>query len=125
MKWVGWPDHHPPPLGHLFKVVGMIDSWLEADPQNVVVVHKLLILQYVASSLGHRAGVALGRWQKARGGSSVVGCAVREVAETASQSFVLDLLDLLIVHSFFLEVVILDVLEIENSFFYLIVIAHR
>ncbi|EAL62502.1 hypothetical protein DDB_G0289979 [Dictyostelium discoideum AX4] len=39
LDWCGFPDHHAPPLGLLFKIVMTIYSWLEKDPMNVVVVH--------------------------------------------------------------------------------------
>lgn len=38
---MGWPDHHPPPLCLLFKVVEEIHNWLQDDPKNVVVIHCL------------------------------------------------------------------------------------
>ncbi|XP_028408959.1 tensin-3-like isoform X2 [Dendronephthya gigantea] len=35
----GWPDHLAPPLGRLLSICKSIDSWLNSDPQHVVVVH--------------------------------------------------------------------------------------
>src|SRR3989338_1175279 len=35
----GFPDHHPPPLSMLFQCMVSMDSWLQADPLNVAVVH--------------------------------------------------------------------------------------
>lgn len=35
----GWPDHMAPPLERLCSIVYSMDSWMEADPANVVVVH--------------------------------------------------------------------------------------
>eukprot|EP00727_Mastigamoeba_balamuthi_P008534 m51a1_g4302 putative phosphatase tensin type domain-containing protein (618) ;mRNA; r:14814-17662 len=34
-----FPDHHAPPLTLMFGIVNSIDSWLQALPQNVAVVH--------------------------------------------------------------------------------------
>eukprot|EP01132_Coremiostelium_polycephalum_P004056 gene4056-5078_t len=39
--WCGFPDHHAPPLGLLFKIVISIYNWLEKDPLNVAIVHCL------------------------------------------------------------------------------------
>ncbi|KAH3744016.1 phosphatidylinositol 3,4,5-trisphosphate 3-phosphatase and dual-specificity protein phosphatase PTEN [Pelomyxa schiedti] len=36
---VGFPDHHAPPLGHLWAVVLQMDAWLKADSRNVAVMH--------------------------------------------------------------------------------------
>ncbi|KAJ1449725.1 protein-tyrosine phosphatase-like protein, partial [Pelagophyceae sp. CCMP2097] len=36
-----FPGHPAPPLGMLFKMCASIESWLEADPENVVAVHCL------------------------------------------------------------------------------------
>ena len=35
----GWPDHLAPPLERLCSICKSIDSWLNSDPQNVVVLH--------------------------------------------------------------------------------------
>lgn len=35
----GWPDHLAPPLERLLSICKSIDSWLNSDPQHVVVVH--------------------------------------------------------------------------------------
>ena len=35
----GWPDHLAPPLERLCSICKSIDSWLNSDPRNVVVVH--------------------------------------------------------------------------------------
>ena len=37
----GFPDHHSPPLDMLLSICKCIDSWLRADPKNVVAVHCL------------------------------------------------------------------------------------
>ena len=34
-----FPGYPAPPLGLLFKICASMESWLRADPQNVVVVH--------------------------------------------------------------------------------------
>ncbi|EGC40549.1 hypothetical protein DICPUDRAFT_25009 [Dictyostelium purpureum] len=39
VDWCGFPDHHAPPLGLLFKIVKTIYDWLGKDPLNVVIVH--------------------------------------------------------------------------------------
>lgn len=41
INWCGFPDHHPPPLWLLFKVVHHIYDWLEKDANNVAVIHCL------------------------------------------------------------------------------------
>jgi len=35
----GWPDHHPPSLDHLIKIVQAIDMWLHSHSDNVAVIH--------------------------------------------------------------------------------------
>lgn len=35
----GFPDHHSPPLEMLFRIIGSIHEYLNADPENVAVVH--------------------------------------------------------------------------------------
>ncbi|XP_062853704.1 tensin-1 isoform X1 [Trichomycterus rosablanca] len=35
----GWPDHHAPALDKLCSICKSMDTWLNADPQNVVVLH--------------------------------------------------------------------------------------
>ncbi|GAB1606464.1 tensin-1-like isoform X6 [Argonauta hians] len=35
----GWPDHLAPPLERLCSICKSIDSWLNSDPQHVVVIH--------------------------------------------------------------------------------------
>jgi protein-tyrosine phosphatase len=42
LKWCGFPDHHPPPLFLLFKIVHSMCDWLRQDPENIVVVHCLV-----------------------------------------------------------------------------------
>jgi hypothetical protein len=39
VKYMGWPDHHNPPLELLLKVVHAMDEWLEGHSTNVAVVH--------------------------------------------------------------------------------------
>ncbi|XP_041374710.1 tensin-1-like isoform X3 [Gigantopelta aegis] len=39
IKEFGWPDHLAPPLERLCSICKSIDSWLNADPLNVVVLH--------------------------------------------------------------------------------------
>ena len=34
-----FPDHHAPPLTFLFTIVNAVDSWVEASPENVAIVH--------------------------------------------------------------------------------------
>ena len=41
-EWCGFPDHHPPPLSLLFKTIHSIQEWLEADPDNIAVIHCLV-----------------------------------------------------------------------------------
>ncbi|XP_049611411.1 tensin-1 isoform X2 [Syngnathus scovelli] len=35
----GWPDHHAPPLDKICSMCKAIDTWLNGDPHNVVVLH--------------------------------------------------------------------------------------
>ncbi|XP_052455237.1 tensin-1-like isoform X1 [Carassius gibelio] len=35
----GWPDHHAPALDKICSICKSIDTWLNADPHNVVVLH--------------------------------------------------------------------------------------
>lgn len=35
----GWPDHLAPPLERMCSICKSIDSWLNSDPQRVVVIH--------------------------------------------------------------------------------------
>ena len=42
VDWCGFPDHHPPPLALMFRIVHDMDAWLQADPDNVIVVHCLV-----------------------------------------------------------------------------------
>ena len=35
----GWPEHLAPPLERLCSICKSIDSWLNSDPRNVVVIH--------------------------------------------------------------------------------------
>src|SRR3990167_1437949 len=42
IEWCGFPDHHPPPLILLFKIVYSMQEWLESNPDNVAVVHCLV-----------------------------------------------------------------------------------
>ena len=44
VEYFGWPDHHPPSLPLLLACVQRIDQWLNADPQNVVAVHCMVLL---------------------------------------------------------------------------------
>lgn len=41
IKNAGFPDHHAPPLVHLFRTVRGISLWLAQDPRNVAVIHCL------------------------------------------------------------------------------------
>ena len=34
-----WPDHHAPPFHHLCSLVAEMAKWLEADRENVLVIH--------------------------------------------------------------------------------------
>lgn len=34
-----WQDHHAPPFHLLFNLVEEMKNWLQADPENVVVIH--------------------------------------------------------------------------------------
>eukprot|EP01120_Amphizonella_sp_Union-15-10_P016563 TRINITY_DN87_c0_g1_i1.p1 TRINITY_DN87_c0_g1~~TRINITY_DN87_c0_g1_i1.p1 ORF type:complete len:584 (+),score=118.34 TRINITY_DN87_c0_g1_i1:41-1792(+) len=36
---IPFPDHHPPPMELLIKIVQTIDSWLRADESNVAIIH--------------------------------------------------------------------------------------
>ncbi len=47
VKWLGWPDHHPPPLAHLIKLVKLMDEYLKQHEENVVVVHCKVILSFL------------------------------------------------------------------------------
>ena len=40
---VGWPDNLAPPLERLCSVCRALDSWLQADPQHVAVLHSKYI----------------------------------------------------------------------------------
>lgn len=35
----GWPDHHAPALDKICSMCKAIDTWLNGDPRNVVVLH--------------------------------------------------------------------------------------
>lgn len=35
----GWPDHHAPALDKICSMCKAIDTWLNGDPHNVVVLH--------------------------------------------------------------------------------------
>uniref|UniRef100_A0A3B3SWN0 Phosphatase tensin-type domain-containing protein n=1 Tax=Paramormyrops kingsleyae TaxID=1676925 RepID=A0A3B3SWN0_9TELE len=35
----GWPDHHAPTLDKICTICKAMDTWLKADPHNVVVLH--------------------------------------------------------------------------------------
>jgi len=39
VEYLGWSDHHPPTLENLMQCIQTIDSWLNADPENVAGVH--------------------------------------------------------------------------------------
>jgi len=39
VKYMGWPDHHAPPLDHLFTLLDAIHIWLNVDKENVAVIH--------------------------------------------------------------------------------------
>ena len=41
INWCGFPDHHPPPLPLLFKIVHSIHEWLSGSPENIAVIHCL------------------------------------------------------------------------------------
>ncbi|MBA3283519.1 MAG: hypothetical protein H0U27_00475 [Nitrosopumilus sp.] len=41
----GFPDHHPPALFLMFKILLAMDKWMKADPYNVVIVHCKVFLQ--------------------------------------------------------------------------------
>ncbi|XP_043098058.1 tensin-2-like isoform X3 [Puntigrus tetrazona] len=45
----GWPDHHAPALDKICSICKAMDTWLNADPHNVVVLHNKVII----SGLGH------------------------------------------------------------------------
>lgn len=36
---VGWPDLHAPPLDKVCTICKAMESWLNSDPQRVVVIH--------------------------------------------------------------------------------------
>lgn len=36
---VGWPDLHAPPLDKMCTICKAMESWLNSDPQRVVVIH--------------------------------------------------------------------------------------
>jgi phosphatidylinositol-3,4,5-trisphosphate 3-phosphatase/dual-specificity protein phosphatase PTEN len=38
---LGFPDHHPPPLDLLFKIILSLHEWLMADGLNVAAIHCL------------------------------------------------------------------------------------
>ena len=40
-SWCGFPDHHPPPLGLLVRILLHMHDWLRSDARNVAVVHCL------------------------------------------------------------------------------------
>ena len=42
INWCGFPDHHPPPLVLLFKIVHSIHKWLLDHEENVAVIHCLV-----------------------------------------------------------------------------------
>jgi len=39
VEYMGWPDHHSPPLELLFRIVKAMEEWLAQDEKNVAVVH--------------------------------------------------------------------------------------
>lgn len=41
-NWCGFPDHHPPPLALLFRIVHSIQEFLDEDEENVAVIHCLV-----------------------------------------------------------------------------------
>src|SRR3989338_4305956 len=41
ITWCGFPDHNPPPLPLLFRIVHSMYAWLSADPRNVAAIHCL------------------------------------------------------------------------------------
>lgn len=47
---VGWPDQLAPPLERLCSVCRALDSWLQADPQHVAVLHSKCVTQSMAYS---------------------------------------------------------------------------
>lgn len=40
----GWPDHHAPALDKICSMCKAIDTWLNGDPRNVVVLHNKVTL---------------------------------------------------------------------------------
>src|SRR3990167_4161346 len=38
IEWCGFPDHHPPPLILLFKIVFSMQGWVGRNPGNVSVI---------------------------------------------------------------------------------------
>ena len=44
---VGWPSQLAPPLERLCSVCRALDSWLQADPQHVAVLHSRSVSQYI------------------------------------------------------------------------------
>ena len=51
--WCGFPDHHPPPLALLFRIVKAMEAFLCADANNVVVVHCLAGTRLELLALAH------------------------------------------------------------------------
>lgn len=45
---VGWPDQLAPPLERLCSVCRALDSWLQADPQHVAVLHSKCVTRSIA-----------------------------------------------------------------------------
>ena len=45
---VGWPDQLAPPLERLCSVCRALDSWLQADPQHVAVLHSKCVTRSMA-----------------------------------------------------------------------------
>jgi hypothetical protein len=63
VRFYGWPDHHPPPMGLLYDVVKSVHEWLEEDRHNVAAIHckvrglptpGLLLLQLLSPGLHQR-----------------------------------------------------------------------
>jgi len=45
----GWPDHHAPALEKICSICKAMDTWLNADPHNVVVLHnKVIIISHLS-----------------------------------------------------------------------------
>jgi protein-tyrosine phosphatase len=40
-SWCSFPDHHPPPLPIMLRLLQTIHTWLLADPLNIIAVHCL------------------------------------------------------------------------------------